>query len=132
MIPEARSANVGPSVVGGAAAPGGTVTVPGPRVVESTGQAIESVRDERTTYLNTLAEPLRKAGLDVEVLVAFGWDAAEEIVKASRDLDVDVICMATHGRTALGKIVFGSVAEAVMRAADRPILTVRPRGLRSQ
>lgn len=126
MIPEARAVGVGPTVVAGVAAPGGTVNMPAPRVLESTGQAVERVRDEQTIYLNRLAEPLRKAGLSVKICVAFGWDPGEVIVSAAREQDVDAIFMATHGRTALGQIVFGSVAEYVLRAGVRPVFLVRP------
>jgi universal stress protein A len=50
---------------------------------------------------------------------------AQEILEASREDDADAIFMATHGRTGLKHIVFGSVAERVVSRADCPVLTVR-------
>ena len=50
---------------------------------------------------------------------------AEEIVQLAADEDVDLIVMATHGRTGLGHLLMGSVAEAVVRTAPCPVLTFR-------
>ena len=50
---------------------------------------------------------------------------ADEIVQLAVDENVDLIVMATHGRTGLGHLLMGSVAEAVVRAAPCPVLTVR-------
>ena len=50
---------------------------------------------------------------------------ADEILKAAGDLPADLIVMGTHGRRGLSRMVLGSVAEAVMRKAASPVLTVR-------
>jgi nucleotide-binding universal stress UspA family protein len=50
---------------------------------------------------------------------------ADEIVRAARDGDYDLIVMGTHGRTGLKHLFLGSVAENVVRHADRPVITVR-------
>ncbi len=121
--------NVRPLVVAGAPGPGGVVNVPGSKMAETRGQAISRVEDEQTQYLERLAQALRKLGLNVETKVAFGGDAGEQILKAAKELGVDAIFMATHGRTALGQIFFGSVAEKVMQAGICPVLMVRPEKL---
>jgi nucleotide-binding universal stress UspA family protein len=51
---------------------------------------------------------------------------AAEIIRYASDRDVDVIVMGTHGRTGLGHLVMGSVAEQVVRGAACPVLTLRP------
>lgn len=51
--------------------------------------------------------------------------AADAIIDHARQHAVDVIVMATHGRSGLRRWVFGSVAEKVLRGADRPVLMVR-------
>jgi universal stress protein A len=61
-----------------------------------------------------------------EVQVTAG-DPAEDIVRTAAELDVDLIVMATHGRTGLSHILLGSVAEKVLRHAPCPVLTVRQR-----
>ena len=48
-----------------------------------------------------------------------------EIVAAARETGADVIAMTTHGRSGFGRILFGSVAEAVLRQAEMPVLMIR-------
>nr|MEE4268165.1 universal stress protein [Candidatus Krumholzibacteria bacterium] len=49
---------------------------------------------------------------------------AEEILKVAEEEEVDAICIATHGRTGLAHIVFGSVAQRVVRRAPCIVVTV--------
>lgn len=49
---------------------------------------------------------------------------AEEILKVAEEENVDAICIATHGRTGLAHIVFGSVAQRVVRRAPCVVVTV--------
>jgi len=62
--------------------------------------------------------------LSVRQIVGHG-DAAREIVRIARDENVDLIVIATHGMTGWRHLVFGSVAEKVVRLAPCPVLTVR-------
>jgi nucleotide-binding universal stress UspA family protein len=68
---------------------------------------------------------LQEAGYEVAVAVRFG-DPAEEIIAFVTDEEVDLVAMATHGRSGLGQLVLGSVAEAVLRGMAVPLLLVRP------
>ncbi|MBM3979691.1 MAG: universal stress protein [Planctomycetes bacterium] len=52
---------------------------------------------------------------------------AGEIVAAAGDLQADLVCIATHGRDGLARVILGSVAEQVVRHAPCPVLTVRPK-----
>jgi nucleotide-binding universal stress UspA family protein/quercetin dioxygenase-like cupin family protein len=67
--------------------------------------------------------------IKVEHRVAEG-DAAEEILRLAASLHCDLIIMGTHGRTGLGRLLTGSVAEEVLRKATCPVLVVKtpPRG----
>ena len=58
--------------------------------------------------------------------VRIGTDVPEAIVRYAQQNDVDLIVMATHGRTGLTHLLMGSVAEQVVRAAPCPVLTLRP------
>jgi nucleotide-binding universal stress UspA family protein len=51
---------------------------------------------------------------------------AEAIVNLAEKEDVAMIVMPTHGRTGLMRVLFGSVAEEVVRKAKVPVLTVKP------
>ncbi len=64
------------------------------------------------------------SGLDVEEVIAHG-DAASEIVRVAKERKVDLIVIASHGRTGLGRILFGSTAESVVRHAPCPVLVVK-------
>jgi nucleotide-binding universal stress UspA family protein len=52
-------------------------------------------------------------------------DAATEILRVARETDTNLIVMGTHGRTGLGRLLMGSVAEQVLRSAHCPVLTVK-------
>jgi nucleotide-binding universal stress UspA family protein len=52
--------------------------------------------------------------------------AAEEILNIAEEEKVDMVVMGTHGRTGIDRILFGSVAEQVVKSAKCPVLTVRP------
>ncbi len=69
------------------------------------------------------------SGLHVTPVVRVGVPA-DEIVRFARDEGIDIIVMATHGRTGLRHIVVGSVAEHVVRNATVPVLTVKPGTIR--
>jgi nucleotide-binding universal stress UspA family protein len=60
-----------------------------------------------------------------EVLEQVGWPA-EVIRKAAQDLDVDLIVMATHGRTGINRLFLGSIAEHVVRRSERSVLSFGP------
>ncbi len=50
---------------------------------------------------------------------------AEDIVRIASEQNADLIVIGTHGRTGLKRVLMGSVAEAVMRRATCPVLTVK-------
>jgi nucleotide-binding universal stress UspA family protein len=64
--------------------------------------------------------------LTVRGMVLAGYPA-EEILRAADQHKADLIVMGTHGRTGIDRIIFGSVAEKVVTAANCPVLTVKPR-----
>jgi nucleotide-binding universal stress UspA family protein len=65
------------------------------------------------------------AGLPVTSKVLIGY-AAEEIINRANEENVDMIIMGTHGRKGIDRILFGSVAEKVVKNARQPVLTIRP------
>jgi nucleotide-binding universal stress UspA family protein len=52
-------------------------------------------------------------------------DAVEKILNVATQLQVDLIVMGSHGRNGLSRLLMGSVAEAVVRQAPCPVLTVK-------
>jgi nucleotide-binding universal stress UspA family protein len=73
--------------------------------------------------------PAEAAGLGIatHVTVIDGGAAADQIVQAARRLGADVIVVSSHGRSGIGRTVLGSVAESVLRHAERPVHVVRGR-----
>ncbi|GAB6887475.1 universal stress protein [Desulfothermus okinawensis JCM 13304] len=53
--------------------------------------------------------------------------AAEEIINYSKENNIDLIVMGTHGRKGIDRILFGSVAEKVVKSSNIPVLTIRPK-----
>ena len=52
-------------------------------------------------------------------------DPGTELVAAAQATEADLIDMTTHGRSGFSRLLFGSVAEAVLRQADIPVLMIR-------
>jgi nucleotide-binding universal stress UspA family protein len=68
-----------------------------------------------------------RLGVTIEIAVREGA-VAEAIVSAAEEEKIDVIAMATHGRSGLRRAVYGSVAERVLRISSKPVLLVRVPG----
>ncbi len=61
--------------------------------------------------------------LDVQVAFRIGPDAAT-ILEFAREMQIDVIVLGRHGRSGMGKALFGSVAEKIVRKAECAVLVV--------
>lgn len=85
----------------------------------------ERLENSAARELPKVAAGAEFAGLDVEDVIAHG-EAASEIVRVAEERRVDLIVISSHGRTGLGRILFGSTAEAVVRHAPCPVLVVKP------
>jgi len=83
---------------------------------------IDELRASEQEELDRLAVPPDLA--NVERRLEDG-SAIEEIIRVARETHADLIVLGTHGRTGLGRLLMGSVAEQVMRRAPCPVLTVK-------
>lgn len=85
-----------------------------------------AVRKEPPYDLAPLAARLRSQGLEVETVVrhAHRDETADVIQQVARDQGAGLIVMATHGRGGLGRWIYGSVADKVLRQATVPVLLV--------
>jgi len=91
------------------------------------GEAVSQLEPE--SYRQRLLDDLRQAvpppaGVAVEYLVA-GGDPAAEVAQVAAQRGSDLIVMGTHGRTGLGRLLMGSIAEKVVRLAPCPILITK-------
>ena len=87
---------------------------------------IKSIDADAKEQLDGCVNKIRKIK-DVEIVAAIqkGIDY-EEIIKYSRDKKIDVIVIATHGRTGILHTLLGSVAEKVIRYSKIPVLVTTP------
>jgi nucleotide-binding universal stress UspA family protein len=85
---------------------------------------VEADEQSATEYLTGVLERLRQRNLTVNVEHVEG-PADQVIVERATALGVNLILMTTHGRGGLGRVFFGSVADAVLRHAPCPVLLVR-------
>lgn len=92
-----------------------------PKFALDTPAALEQ---DAQRYLEPRVEELRARGIRASARVAVG-EAASEIVAAARQVGADLIAMTTHGRSGLGRLLFGSVAESVLRAAPIPVFLLK-------
>ena len=100
------------------------LALPGTDTIDTQIYAVQ----EAEAYLDELKTKLEAQDVrGVRVHVWYG-PAAAAIVDAARLYGADLIVMSTHGRSGLGRVVFGSVAESVLRGTAVPILLVRPHG----
>jgi len=90
----------------------------------------EHVKESRGAAEKSLArvlDPKWSTGRKVIQAVVEG-SPKTEIIQYARNQNIDLIVLATHGRTGLPHVIMGSVAETVVRTAPCPVLTVRPAG----
>lgn len=77
-------------------------------------------------YLGGVAKGLQTRGASVSTVAIAGL-AADKITEYSESNRIDLVAMSTHGRSGIGRWVFGSVTDKVLHAGEVPTLVVRPR-----
>jgi nucleotide-binding universal stress UspA family protein len=86
--------------------------------------AVERAVEEAKNYLASKEGEMRGEGIETKVLVENG-PIVGAILEAAEREGADLIAMASHGRTGLARVFYGSVAAGVLQKADRPLLLVR-------
>jgi nucleotide-binding universal stress UspA family protein len=109
---------------------GSAIVVPPmpPEYAETKEQAVERVKAELGDYLGGIARQL-PASAPCTIHTAVADDVRSAIVKFAIQSQVDLIVMATHGRTGVVHALFGDVAESVLRAGVAPVLLVPPQAV---
>jgi nucleotide-binding universal stress UspA family protein len=96
---------------------------PDPNFVIEVPEYERALHADAERQLEALSEDLTGRGLVVHTMVRHG-DAGREIVRVAKTEAIDLIVIATHGVTGWQHVMFGSVAEKVVRLAHRPVLTI--------
>jgi len=84
-------------------------------------------RMEAEKYLKKVEERLKKVGIDAQSFVVNG-KAAEAIAEFAVSKKADLVAIATHGRSGVSRLVWGSVADHVIRSINMPVLLIRSPG----
>jgi len=97
-----------------------------------TNSITESLKDfnrrheEITAYLSGLQGDFRDKGIDTRKLIEQG-PVVETIISVAQRENADLIAMASHGRSGLSRVFYGSVSAGIMQQVDRPMLIIRSR-----
>lgn len=86
---------------------------------------MDDLMNEAMAYLNKVAAELAAEGIEAKCEVVEADNVADAITAFARGHGVDLIIKTTHGRGGLSRLVFGSVAEGVVRHAPCPVLLIR-------
>ncbi len=104
-------------------------TITGPEEPAPIGVLLEQVKHEETlahSYLERIAGPIRQKGIETECVTLQGTPG-ETIMNFVTQNKVNLVAIATHGRSGLKRLVFGSVADFLLRESGLPMLVIRPR-----
>ncbi len=92
--------------------------------ISYTDKEMAQLQQQARNYLNKVGKGIKSKKVSVKVRVRVG-NAAEEIIKAADEINVDLIAMSTHGRHGISRWAFGSVTDKVLHGSHKPILVVR-------
>jgi len=87
-------------------------------------RSIDAVKADAKKELDHFVRKEHLLGTDVNPHLREGH-SADEIVALAEELDSDIIIVATHGRSGLDRLVFGSTCDKILRLSKRPVLSVK-------
>lgn len=83
------------------------------------------IQQQCSLYLDEAEKRLQQAGIKTATKTGLG-NAAEQIIDYAVQNQVELIVMATHGRSGIMRWAYGSVADKVLRASPVPVMIIRP------
>ncbi|MBN1376676.1 MAG: universal stress protein [Dehalococcoidia bacterium] len=98
---------------------------------EDLQQIYKDQEKDAHTYLNQIIDRLSKSDIQTRPLILRG-KPAETLVEYIYNNSIDLLIMATHGRSGITKLFWGSIAEKVIRAVNIPVLLVKADPCRGQ
>lgn len=96
-----------------------------PTTVQMNREVVEDAKAAAKSWLADRAKTLSAQGIAVEVRTPVASQPAREISEVAAETEADLIVMATHGRSGLGRAVLGSTTDKVVRSTHIPVLTRR-------
>jgi nucleotide-binding universal stress UspA family protein len=98
--------------------------VAGGEYIFQTADAFDALEQKAVQYLNGLKGEFREKGIDARMCISYG-PVVEAIIDTAGKESADLIALASHGRTGLSRVFYGSVAAGVLHRIDRPLLLIR-------
>lgn len=92
----------------------------------TTADAMETLEAEARDYLDRIGTEFRAEGYMVQIEIS-NLPPADAVLDYAESQKVDLIAIATHGRSGISRFVFGSVTQKVVQAAPVPVLVIRPK-----
>jgi len=89
-------------------------------------EEVEEKNKQAEIYLTGINGEFREKGIKSKVRVVNG-PIVDAIIAAAESENVDLIAIASHGRSGLSRVFYGSVAAGILNRADRPLLLIRSR-----
>ncbi len=89
-------------------------------------ELLDGAEKKMKAFCSDIAEFCKKSGVSKVENKVFMGDVGEKIVEYAGEVDASMVIMGTHGYKGLEKIMFGSVADKVVRSASCPVLTINP------
>ncbi len=83
------------------------------------------IEEQCSLYLGDIEKKLHESGLKASTKAGLG-NPADEIVNYAVQNQVDLIIMATHGRSGVTRWAFGSIADKVLRSSPVPVMIIKP------
>jgi nucleotide-binding universal stress UspA family protein len=84
--------------------------------------------EEINTYLSGRLGEFREKGIEVRKFVEQG-PVVETIISVAQRENADLIAIASHGRSGMSRVFYGSVASGILQQIDRPMLIIRSRNI---
>jgi nucleotide-binding universal stress UspA family protein len=96
----------------------------GPEAMKMFEEQIDKLMQDAELYLKGLKGSFTKIGIRAEIFVQYG-SAVESIIKTADAQTVDLVLIASHGRSGLTRVFFGSVAAGVLNRIEQPLMVLR-------
>jgi len=90
-------------------------------------QEVERWEKQARSYLSAVEGEFQKKGIKAKKHIIHG-PVVEAIIKVAEQEGADLIALASHGRSSLSRVFYGSVAAGILHRIDRPLLLIRSRG----
>lgn len=100
------------------------ITSRGARAMELFEEQVDTLLQDADTYLDELKEKLAEKQIKAETFTKIG-PVVKNIIEFADNGDVDLVVIASHGRSGLGRFFFGSVAAGILNRVGQPLMVVR-------